>query len=65
MSFESNPEQRGDTSAGSKPTSMRLFIFAVLVLVVFNLILFFMLVVAPSKNSSTHPSPSSAETRKP
>jgi hypothetical protein len=65
MSFENEPKQKGDTGADSKPSAMRLFIFVVLVLVVFNVILFFKLVVAPDKGASPNPSPTPAETRKP
>ena len=65
MSFESDPKPSGDKGADSKPPAMRLFIFVVLVLVVFNLILFFKLVVAPDKGTSPNLSPSPAETRKP
>jgi len=65
MSPESRSKQSGDEGADSKPRAMRLFIFAVLVLVVFNLILFFKLVVAPDKGPNPNRSPAPAETRKP
>ena len=65
MSFENEPKQKGDAAADSKPSAMRLFIFVVLVLVVFNLILFFKLVVAPDKGTTPNSSPTPAETRKP
>jgi hypothetical protein len=44
---------------------MRLFIFAVLVLVVFNLILFFKLVVAPGKSSNPGEPPPPTGVRQP
>ncbi len=65
MSVEGNPKQSGDAGADSKPQAMRLFIFVVLVLVVFNLILFFKLVVAPDKGSNPNRPSAPAETQKP
>jgi hypothetical protein len=49
--------------ADKKPGAMKAFVFAVLVLVVFNLILFFKLVVAPAK--SGNPSPTNAPAQAP
>jgi hypothetical protein len=65
MSLESDPKPGGEGRAAAKPSAMRLFIFVVLVLVVFNLILFFKLVVAPDKGKNPNSSPGSAETRNP
>lgn len=65
MMTEGDPKPGGDAGAEAKSSSMRLFIFVVLVLVVFNLILFFKLVVAPDKGPSPKLSPTPGETRKP
>jgi len=67
MSSEGKPKQDGDSGAEAKPQAMRVFIFMVLVLVVFNLILFFKLVVAPDKGPNRNANSPSApvETRKP
>ncbi len=50
-----NPDPNADNP---KPRAMKAFVFAVLVLVVFNLILFFKLVVAPPKG--TNPAPTNS-----
>jgi hypothetical protein len=67
MTTEGDPKTGGDAGADAKSSSMRLFIFVVLVLVVFNLILFFKLVVAPDKGPNPNlNSPAAPDvTRKP
>jgi len=65
MSLESEPKPGGEAGTDPKPATMRLFIFVVLVLVVFNLILFFKLVVAPGKGANPNTPSAPAETRRP
>ena len=49
----------------SPPRAMKAFVFAVLVLVVFNLILFFKLVIAPGKSANPANPPPPAGARQP